>query len=310
MENKIRNGILGFIVGDAMGLPLEFTKRKNDDEKVCEMLQQGKHNVEKGSWSDDSSMVVATMQSIINNNGNIDYVNIMDNFVSWVEKGDFTPNNKAFGIGRTTLLALGNYKFKRCNDVLESGLGSINDNGNGSLMRILPIAYYCYYKKINEDDMYDLVKNISSLTHRHNISILGCYIYVLFVIRLLNGDNKVNAYKYIREYDYIKYFDKEIIDYYKRILKSDISKLSINEISSLGFVVDTLESVLWCFINNNSYKDCIIEAINLGNDTDTIGALVGGISGIYYEDIPNDWLEEIIRKEYLVSLCSEYSSVL
>ena len=73
MINEIvKNGIIGFILGDAMGVPLEFSKRRNADNKVIDMLEYGSHNLEKGSWSDDSSMVIATMKSIIDNKGTED----------------------------------------------------------------------------------------------------------------------------------------------------------------------------------------------------------------------------------------------
>lgn len=311
-NDLIINGIIGFIIGDALGVPLEF-KERNSYEKVIDMVGYGTYNLPKGYWSDDSSMLIATIKSIIDKNG-IDYVDIMNNFMKWAYENEFTPNNKAFDIGNTTSKALRNYyykdEFKICENPLKCGVDDINDNGNGSLMRILPIAYYCYYKKLNDDEIYDLVKNISSLTHKHNISILGCFIYSLFAIKLLSGDEKKNAYKYIREYDYSKYFDKKIINYYTKIIDKDISKEKIDNINSSGYIVSTLESVIWCLMNNNSYYNCVIEAINLGNDTDTIGALVGGLSGIYYKNLPKEWLNELMRKDYLINLCDKFRKCL
>ena len=279
--NRLKNGIIGFIIGDAMGVPLEFTKRR--EEKVIDMLEYGSHNMPKGSWSDDSSMVIATIQSIIDNKGNINYKDIMNNFILWIEKGKFTSNNKTFGVGGTTFKALRNYYYREefimYKDPLMCGIDDIKDNGNGSLMRILPIAYYCYYKKLKEEEIYNLVKDVSSFTHSHEISILGCFIYVLLAIELLSGEEKENAYSNVRKYDYTKYFNLDIIKYYDR--------------------------------NNNSYDKCVIEAINLGNDSDTIGALVGGLSGIYYNDINNKWLNDIKRKNYLLDLCNDfYNSLL
>lgn len=310
--NRLKNGIIGFIIGDAMGVPLEFTKRR--EEKVIGMLEYGSHNMPKGSWSDDSSMVIATMQSIIDNKGNINYKDIMNNFILWIEKWKFTSNNKTFGVGGTTFKALRNYYYREefimYKDPLMCGIDDIKDNGNGSLMRILPIAYYCYYKKLKEEEIYKLVKDISSMTHRHSISILGCYIYVLFVIGILNGEEKEKIYKGIRKYNYNKYFDNETINNYGRLLDNDISLLDIDNINSSGYVLNTLEAVIWCFMNSNNYNESIIKAINLGDDVDTIGALVGGLSGSYYNKINNKWLKDIKRKDYLLDLCSGYYEVL
>ena len=304
--NKLKNGILGFIIGDALGVPLEFKKRdlfKNN--KVTDMISSDRIGA-KGVWSDDSSMVIATMKAIIDNKGKINYKSIMDNFILWVSNKDFIATDKAFGIGRATFLALGNYYNKRYEKITDCGMKGFNYNGNGSLMRILPIAYYCYYKKLNDDEIYNLVKDISSLTHSHEISILGCFIYVLLVIELLSGEEKENAYSNIKKYNYRKYFSLENIKYYDRLLNNDISKLDLDSISSMGFVVDTLEAVVWCFINNNGYDKCVIEAINLGNDSDTIGALVGGLSGIYYGNLPSKWLDSIVKKDYLLKLSNDY----
>lgn len=310
-EKVIESGILGFILGDAIGVPYEFKKREYIDK--VDMIGNGSHNVPKGTWSDDSSMVIATIQSIIDNNGNINYEDIMDNFMLWIENKDFNINGYTFGVGRTTLNALKCYRykneFKEYENPINCGQNNFKDNGNGSLMRILPIAYYCFYKSVEEKEICNIVKNISSLTHSHSISILGCYIYVLFVIELLKGNDNKKSYEYIRNYDY-NMFDKDTIGYYKRILNSDISLLNSDEISGLGFVVDTLEAVIWSFMNSDNYKNSIISAVKLGNDTDTVAALVGALSGIYYKEIPKDWLNEIKRKDYLIDLCSKYIKTL
>lgn len=245
--NKLKNGILGFIIGDALGVPLEFKKREIfKNNKVTDMISSDRIGV-KGVWSDDSSMVIATMKAIIDNKGKINYESIMNNFILWVSNKNFIAIDKAFGIGRATFFALGNYYNKRYEKITDCGMKGFNYNGNGSLMRILPIACYCYYKKLNEDEIYNLVKDVSSFTHSHEISILGCFIYVLLVIELLSGKEKVNAYSNIRKYNYRKYFSLENIKYYDRLLNNDISKLDVDSISSMGFVVDTLEAVIWFF---------------------------------------------------------------
>ena len=304
--NKFKNGILGFIIGDALGVPLEFKKREIfKNNKVTDMINNNRIG-KKGVWSDDSSMVIATMKAIIDNKGKIDYESIMNNFILWISNKDFIAIDKAFGIGRTTFLALGRYYNKRYEKITDCGMNGFNYNGNGSLMRILPIAYYSYYKKLNDDEIYDLVKDVSSLTHSHKISILGCFIYTLLVIELLSNKEKETAYNNIRKYNYENYFNLDDIKYYDRLLKNDISKLDVDDISSMGFIVDTLEAVIWCFINNNSYDKCVIEAINLGNDSDTIGALVGGLSGIYYGNLTNKWIDSIVKKDYLLTIINDY----
>lgn len=304
-----RDSIMGFIIGDVMGVPTEFMSRdKLQNNKVTDMIEYASHNVKKGSWSDDSSMVMATIESILNCN-EIDYEYIMGEFNLWASYGKYTPESKPFGIGRTTLKAISNYR--KGSKPLESGLNSICDNGNGSLMRILPISLYCYYEKLNNDEVCNLVEKISSLTHSHEISIMGCLIYTYYVIELLKGNDKYEAYKEIQTKDYTS-FNKDTIETYKRLLKTNIVSCDMDSINSSGYIVETLEACLWCFLRHNNYKDTIIEAINLGNDTDTISALSGGLAGIIYgiNNIPKEWINNLISKEYILKLCDRYNEYL
>ena len=308
--SKIVDGVIGHAIGDAMGVPVEFCLREDLFKKpVMTMIGYGSHNVAEGSWSDDTSMEICLMKSYIDKK-NFDYDDIMNNFQKWFEEGEFTPDGKMFDIGRTCLTAIQNYSVGGVS-ALESGLNSISSNGNGSLMRILPIAYYAYYKKLNERDIYELVRNISSLTHRHEISILACYIYVLYVIRLLEGKDKFASYNMMRLADF-SMFSEESLKCFERILKEDIKKCDISEIRSTGYVVDTLEASLWVFLNARDFKEAIIASINLGDDTDTIGAITGSMAGILYgyEDIPKEWLMKLKRREYLEKLSLEFEEAI
>ena len=308
------NGILGFAIGDAMGVPLEFVQRqKLINDPVTEMLGYGSHNVPKGTWSDDTSMTLATIDSIINT-GKIDYTDIASNFLKWFKDAKYTATDKVFDIGRTTLHALANIEQSMSN-ATDCGEKSEYSNGNGSLMRILPIAYYCYKQsqnnKMSNEKVLEIVSGVSSITHAHEISILGCYIYTMYAIRLLNGDNKYNSYEHIKNLDYSK-FSKDSLSRYDRILKDDISKLDINEIKSSGYIVDTLEATLWVLLNTSNYNQAIIGAINLGNDTDTIGACTGGLAGIIYgeDTINSNWKNSLLKIEYIQDLCEKFDDKL
>ena len=309
MDSK--NGIIGLAIGDAMGVPLEFCARqKLMQSPTTEMLGYGSHNVLKGSWSDDTSMTLATLHSIIEK-GKIDTNDMADKFLKWFRNSEYTPDNETFDIGRTTLQALAKYELKLDN-ASNCGGFSEYDNGNGSLMRILPVTYYCYSKKLTEQEIYEIVKKVSSITHRHEISIMGCFIYVIFGMELLNSKNLTQAYKKVRKIKYDKYFSRDTIRRYERILKDNINKYSLDEIKSSGFVVDTLEATLWVLLNTNSYNQAIIGAINLGDDTDTVGACVGGLAGIYYgqDSINQNWKNDLLKFNYINNLCDKFNKVL
>ncbi len=308
MDSK--NGIIGLAIGDAMGVPLEFCNREKLMKKpTTEMLGDGINDVPKGSWSDDTSMTLATLHSIIEK-GKIDTNDMADKFLKWFRNSEYTPNNKTFDIGRTTLQSLAKYELK-LDKASNCGGSSEYDNGNGSLMRILPITYYCYCKKITEQEIYDTVNEVSSITHRHEISIMGCFIYVIYGIELLNSKNLIQAYKNIKQIKYDKYFSEDTIRRYERILKNNINKYTLDEIKSTGFVVDTLEATLWVLLNTNSYNQAIIKAINLGDDTDTVGACVGGLAGMYYgqDSINQNWKNDLLKFDYINNLCDKFNEV-
>lgn len=305
-----KNGIIGLAVGDAMGVPLEFMIRERLQENIItDMIGYGSHDVPKGTRSDDTSMTLATIDAIIKT-GKIIPKDIADNFVEWVENAKYTPQNKVFDIGRTCLNAIMRYEEKNIN-AEECGGETELSNGNGSLMRILPIAYYCYAKRLDDFEIFSIVKLVSSITHKHQISILGCYIYVLYAIELLKGKTLFESYKMIKEKDF-SMFSEDCINRYERILKNNINDYAMNDIKSTGYVVATLEATLWVLLTTDNYNSAIIKAINLGNDTDTVGACVGGVAGIYYgiDGIKQSWKEDLIKYDYIENLCDSFDKIL
>lgn len=306
----IKDSLIGLAIGDAMGVPIEFSIReKCIANPLTKMVGFGSHDVPAGSWSDDTSMTIATMDSYIEKKS-IDYKDIMDKYVEWVVQYKYTPCNFRFDIGHTCAKAIYNYSRNNISPI-ECGLKEIGDNGNGSLMRILPIALYSFYKGLKEEEIIELTNNISSLTHAHEISKLGCYIYVRFVLFLLNGKDKFSAYNMIKCDDYSSY-SEESIKVYERILKHDISKLKLNSINSSAYIVDTLEASIWVLLNTESFSQAIIGAINLGQDTDTVGAVTGSMAGIIYgyDKIPQEWLNKLLKLDYLENICNKFEIVL
>lgn len=308
--SKIKDGVIGHAIGDAMGVPVEFCIReKLLAHPVTKMIGYGSHDVPAGTWSDDTSMEIATMDSMINQGGKINCEDIMMNFYYWLKDAKYTPYGEVFDAGRTCIKSIIN--FSKGYDFSECGQKDEYSNGNGSLMRILPIAYYCYYNKLKEEKIFEVVKDVSSLTHAHEISVFGCYIYVNYIIKLLEGKDKFESYNLIKLID-CSMFTEESLEVYKRILKEDIEKYSIDEIKSSGYVVDTLEASFWILLNASNFKEAIIGAINLGNDTDTIAAIAGSMAGIIYgyDSIPQEWLDKLAKRDYIEDLCDKLEKVL
>lgn len=311
MSKKMINGVFGAVVGDALGVPYEFSTRMEMSKyPAVKMIGYGTHGQPVGTWSDDSSMLLATLYSIKKNN-RINLEDIMSNFADWRDKAKFTATDEVFDIGGTCSGAISNYEMNH--DVKTCGETSIDSNGNGSLMRIIPVCLFALDKKLHPVESMKLAEMVSSLTHAHPISKMACGIYYNLVRQIVYGNSSSfetrlqagislsNIY-----YNY-NFHEKELFDkYYGRLIKlNDFKNLPEKEIKSTGYVVDTLEAAIWCLLNTNSYKNAVLKAVNLGGDTDTIACVCGGLAGLFYgyDNIPSDWLDLLERREWIYELC-------
>ena len=175
MNNKImdaiKGGIWGLIVGDALGVPVEFQDREELEENpLVDMIGYGTHNQPKGTWSDDTSMTLCLVDNLIKG---YNLNEIANNFVKWYRQGFMTPYGVAFDIGNTTRKAI--YNIEAGVNVIEAGGAAQYDNGNGSLMRILPLAFYLRNED-NLDKKFKIIHDVSAITHSHNISKIACSI--------------------------------------------------------------------------------------------------------------------------------------
>lgn len=307
--SKCLDALIAFALGDAFGVASEcMTPLELEAEPISDMRPSKRYNVPPGSWSDDTSMTIATIASFIQK-GSFDYDDIMSRWLRWLNNGEYTPNGLAFGVGHTSFQAIENYALRK--EPLKCGLKGEYDNGNGAMMRMLPLALYAYYRKIDEEEVYRLTNELSSLTHAHKIARLGSYIYVRYVMYLLDGLDPRTAYQKIQTLDY-SLFTKEALINYDRILKADIKTLSRSEIKTSAYVVDTLECALWIFLSSRDLKDVLLTGANIGGDTDTITAISASMAGIVYglKSIPHKWLNTLKRKEYLFDLALKFEKKL
>lgn len=309
MSNIWKDGMLGLIVGDALGVPVEFMSRTElMKNPVTGMREYGTHHQPMGTWSDDSSMALAELDSI-RTVGTIDYTDMMERFSRWCMHGKYTPFGEVFDIGIATSRALMNYAKGIA--PLESGGKTEWDNGNGSLMRILPVCLYLFerQKKVctSENESIYIIHAVSALTHAHIRSQMACGIYYFLVKAILeeegSPENRLQkgmdrAYQYYRQ----DLSNHRELENYKRLADlSEFKETPKEGIKSSGYVVDTLEAAVWCLLHSHSYKETVLMAVNLGEDTDTVGAVAGGLAGLYYkeEGIPQEWIQVIQRREWI-----------
>ena len=253
----LRDCVYGQAVADALGVPYEF--RPRGSFRCTDMVGHGSHDQPAGTWSDDTSMALAICDSY-RELGRIDVDDIRGRFVRWYREGAYTVDG-LFDVGNATREAL------ECGH----GLAGERDNGNGSLMRTVPLAF--------TDATDDEARAVSVITHAHPTSTEACVAMVRVARDLIAGASPAEV-------------------------AGDVAARPVDEISSGGFVLDTFDAALWCLANTSSYAECALAAVNLGDDTDTTAAVAGALAGIVYgvEGIPTGWLNKLRGKD-LIEAC-------
>ena len=312
MNNLNKNILLGTAIGDALGVPVEFEHRQElEKNPVVGMREYGTHNQPKGTWSDDSSLALCLAESLCNGYNLND---IADKFIRWYYDGYCTPYGRVFDVGVTTARAI-SYLQSGCKPEL-AGMDRERDNGNGSLMRILPLVPYII--NMEEEDRFRIIGEVSSLTHRHPRSILACISLCEFAIQYINLQSIEKAYQTMQQ-TMLQLLKKEMFIEedipFKRFVGlyyEEFKNIELKDIHSTGYVIDTLEASLWCVFNTTNYKDATLKAVNLGDDTDTVGAITGGLAGIIYgyDTIPSEWLEVLARKDDIIELADKLDSIM
>ncbi|QRO50681.1 ADP-ribosylglycohydrolase family protein [Butyricimonas virosa] len=311
MNNLNKNILLGTAIGDALGVPVEFEHRQElEKNPVVGMREYGTHNQPKGTWSDDSSLALCLAESLCNGYNLND---IADKFIRWYYDGYCTPYGRVFDVGVTTARAI-SYLQSGCKPEL-AGMDRERDNGNGSLMRILPLIPYII--NMEEEDRFRIIGEVSSLTHRHPRSILACISLCEFAIQYINLQSIEKAYQTMQQ-TMLQLLKKEMFIEedipFKRLVGlsyEEFKNIELKDIRSTGYVIDTLEASLWCIFNTTSYKDAVLKAVNLGDDTDTVGAITGGLAGIIYgyDTIPSKWIDTLARKDDIIGLGEKLDSI-
>lgn len=299
--------LFGVAVGDALGVPVEFHNRNTISQNpVLDMIGYGTYNLPPGTWSDDSSLTFCLAEVLT---GNFDLNAIGQNFVKWLYSNYWTPRGNVFDVGIATREAI--YQLAKGVQPDLAGGVSVSSNGNGSLMRISPLLFYLHDKPITE--RYAITKQVSSITHGHIRSVIACFYYLEFARLLLEQRDKSLIYKTLKT-EVSGFLSKqdisaEEISIYKRLLKHDICELTESDIFSSGYVVHTLEASIWCLLTTDSYSAAVLKAVNLGEDTDTTGAVTGGLAGLLYgfENIPTQWAKQLARREDILNLAERMS---
>ncbi|MDO8570564.1 MAG: ADP-ribosylglycohydrolase family protein [Candidatus Daviesbacteria bacterium] len=297
MVSKFKGCLIGLACGDYLGMPVEFMQRSQvfqffGERKLKPLPCHHRAGTKPpGFYTDDTSLTICLCESLLEKG--FDVKDQFQKYRKWYMTGYGTPfEDKAFGIGQTTLKMLISLDENNLPDKLEH---KEQRGGNGALMRSAPIGllYYQDEKEIKDKSIASVI-----VTHNNLFAAWSCIVLNSFISYCLHGIDKSNfVKKFISKYNDCP---PELI----KILIQDFSFLDEMIVLNTGYSLHTLNIALYSFFTTDNYEDCITKAIFVGGDTDTQAAIAGALAGAYYgvDDIPQNWVKTLIRKDYIEDL--------
>lgn len=303
-EERLRGGLWGAIVGDALGVPVEFKLRSVLDQNPVRAPQgYGTYNVPPGTWSEDSSLLLCTLYSLLN--PKLELADLAQRFVRFLDHAYMTPSGQVFDVSSTTATAIGRLR----SGVAPDESGSETDTDNGALSRLLPLVMR--FPRESDSTLTMYAQRVTLLTHRHLRVQIGAGYFCVLVKALLDGESPHGAYRRANTfaratYDHPRYAEE--LGHFSRLFDGRIEGLPREVVPSTGQIVPTLEATVWCFLTTQTYEDAVLRAVNLGGDTDSIACLAGGLAGLCYGQsaIPESWRSAMARAEDLEDMISRF----
>lgn len=284
-KERVLGALVGLACGDAVGTTLEF-KARGTFEPITDMVGGGPFHLSPGQWTDDMSMALCLAHSLVDHKG-FDAVDQIERYCDWYERGYMSVTGECFDIGNTVRAAL--KKYRQTN---EPFAGATHDasSGNGAIMRLAPIPM-AYHNDIATCIDY---AGISSLTtHGSEKCMESARLFASLICLAFTAKDKAdifNANAYRSDCASVQ-----------AIADLEFLAKTYDELTGSGYVIESLESALWCFMNSTSFEDCILLSANIGNDADTTAAICGQIAGAFYgvDAIPDPWLNKLAMKKQI-----------
>jgi ADP-ribosyl-[dinitrogen reductase] hydrolase len=290
----------GMAVGDALGAPVEFQQPGNF-EPITDMRAGGPFNLPAGCWTDDTSMALCIAASLVENKDFIP-LDIIQRFVRWYREGYLSSTGECFDIGNRTRAALED--FERTNQPFRSA-GFCDFPSNGSIMRLAPIpmAY-----RADPARAIHLASESSRLTHNHPDAQDACRYLAALIIGALNGASKADLLQPFFDPAGHTWHDAPLTDAMAELASGAYRDKPQADIHPSAHAVRCLEAALWAFMRTDSFEGGLLLVVNMGDDSDTTGAVYGQLAGAYYgyDAIPQRWLKDLTQpallREYTFSL--------
>ncbi len=290
-KSRVAGTFIGLAVGDALGVPIE-KKEMGSFDSVSEISGGGIHDLPPGAWTDETATALCLAQSLLVTH-DLDVYDLAERFKRWVESGENSSTGICIGIEQKLSTFVGNYE--RTGGFDPSSLNQ-KVRGNSVLARVCPVA--C----IHWDDL-DMATKIarqqSYLTHSSEIVAAASEYLVLILSHLIAGRN----WDFIRNMPIKDDWPSEIV----MMAKGQLRHKTIDHLKSTKNIYDILEASIWSIENSSSFEEAVIKAINLGGNSDTVGAVTGQLAGAMYglESIPIRWFDKLLKIEKLTDVAMQ-----
>lgn len=299
LEERYRSCLLGLAIGDVLGSSLEFSSPGSFDP-ISDMLRGGPFNLNPGEWTDDTSMALCLAESLITRR-TFDPVDHLERYLRWFEEGYLSSNGVCFDIGTTILSSL--MRFKKTRDQYPGPTGKYTA-GNGSLMRLAPVPLFY----ANNPQIGIIMSGESSrTTYQAPVAIDACRYFGVLIIGALSGATKEEIL-YPFHCPTLGYWDRypvssELTD----VISGSFKRLNPPDIRASGYVLKTLEAALWTFHHSNTFEEGCLMAVNMGDDSDTVGAVYGQLAGAFYgeREIASRWLSKLAHKDTITEMADD-----
>ncbi|WP_261796027.1 ADP-ribosylglycohydrolase family protein [Numidum massiliense] len=287
--DRYRGGFIGLAVGDSVGAAVEF-QVPGTFAAVTDMIGGGVHDIEPGEWTDDTSMALCLAESLLESDG-FDANDQMQRYLKWFREGYFSCRENSFGVGKMAEEAL--VQFEETGDPY-SGLNNPEKAGNGSLMRLLPIALY-YAGDVEQAIEYATKSSLT--THGATESIDACRLFAHVLVQTVRGVEKEKLFG-----ETLWPHRHQLTEKVAEIAAGSYKTKEPPEIRASSYVVESLEAALWAFHRSTSFEEGLLMTVNLGDDADTTGAIYGQLAGVYYgmAGIPRRWREQLKKRSLIM----------
>lgn len=288
-RDKAKGALLGLAIGDAFGAPVEFMEI-GSFPKVDKYLSGGSFGLSKGEWTDDTSHMLALIDSLYEQKG---YVaeDFRDKLFSWLYDGTYTTRGRQIGAGKLTMKSLFHHRIKK---TIDSPFNLEKHSGNGSVMRLAPVPVFYHYQGL--DTVLEKSASCSLVTHSSELCQQSCNYLGGVIYHFLNRGEKNQVFSFVKELDERVSFRPE----FKNLIDLRLEQL---DTGNSGYCIHSIEAAMHAFLSTKNFYDGLVQVVNNGKDSDTVGAIYGQIAGAYYglEGVPSELISGLMNGDQIMA---------